>query len=345
MAVPPISFVGNGSARPRTATREPGVRAAPAAAEIASIRFAAWGLAFLGAALAPCAARGQQEVPQYVGSDACQGCHPRISRDFTGNPHFKSVALADQPPERTGCEGCHGPASLHIFTADRERIVRFPLLTPSETQTRCLGCHAGDLGKLHVQRSAHLTGEVGCASCHSVHTPHDAGPLLADRERDLCYGCHQEIRARFEMPFKHRVNEGAMTCTDCHNPHGAPVATWRTAHAPRMVSQAFGNDLPCLQCHTDKRGPFLHEHAPVRVEGCSSCHDPHGSPNARLLNRPTGFLVCLECHVDLAGFGRSGDRIAGPGRAFHNLADPAFQECVLCHARIHGSNADPLFRR
>ena len=282
---------------------------------------------------------------QYLGSQVCQGCHAQVWNDFVRNPHFKSVALGNQPPERTGCEGCHGPAGLHVINMDKMQIVRFPELAPSEAQDRCLACHSGDFGKLHIRRSAHLTGEVGCLSCHSIHDSHDDGPLLAERERQVCYACHQEIRARFDMPFKHRVNEGAIDCTDCHNPHGAPVATWGGVSAQRMVSQSIGNDIACMKCHTDKRGPFVHEHAPVVVEGCATCHDAHGSTNARLLNRPTAFTLCMECHTDIAGFGTRGEGIPGPTRWFHNLADPAFRECVLCHSKIHGSNADPLFRR
>lgn len=282
---------------------------------------------------------------QFVGGEVCQACHAQIAGDFRRNPHFASVALGNQPPERTGCEGCHGPGFLHATSGDSEKIVRFPPLTPSEAQDRCLVCHSADFGKMHIRRSAHLTGEVGCTSCHSIHGSEDLAPLLATRQRDVCYGCHREIRARFDMPFKHRVNEGAMECSDCHNPHGAPIATWRTAHSPRMMSPAFGNDQPCTGCHADKRGPFVHEHPPVRVDGCQSCHDPHGSTNARMLNRPTVFTMCLECHSDIAGFGVRGESIPGPSRFFHNLADPAFRECVLCHARIHGSNVDRWFRR
>lgn len=283
--------------------------------------------------------------PQFVGSQVCQLCHQQVWSGFTGNPHFQSVALENQPAERTGCEGCHGPGRAHAMTADKSRIVRFPDLAPSAAQERCLACHGEDFGKLHIRRSAHLTAEVGCLSCHSIHASHPDGTLLADRERDVCYGCHLDVRARFDMPFKHRVNEGAIDCTDCHNPHGSPAATWGSPHRPRMVSRSLGSDLPCVKCHPDKRGPFVHEHAPVVVEGCASCHNPHGSVNARLLNRPAAFTLCMECHSDIAGFGVRGEGIPGPADWFHDLADPSIRECVLCHSRIHGSNADPLFRR
>ena len=61
------------------------------------------------------------------------------------------------------------------------------------------------------------------------------------------------------MPFKHRVNEGVMTCTDCHNPHGAFPPTWRMAERPHMMDQALANEEPCLKCHEEKRGPFVYE--------------------------------------------------------------------------------------
>ena len=282
---------------------------------------------------------------QFLGSQICQGCHSTVWESFPRNPHFKSVALANRPAGKTGCEGCHGPAGFHVIDPDKGKIVKFPEIEPSQAQDVCLRCHSEDIGKMHIRRSVHLTGEIGCTSCHSIHSPHGAGALLAAEQRSVCYGCHREIEARFNMPFKHRVNEGAMDCTDCHNPHGAALATWRTAHSPRMVSHSLGNDIACTKCHSDKRGPFVYEHPPVRVEGCPACHNPHGSTNPRLLNRPSAFTLCLECHNDIGGFGLRADGIRPPSPWFHNLADPAFRDCVLCHSRIHGSNADPKFRR
>jgi hypothetical protein len=32
------------------------------------------------------------------------------------------------------------------------------------------------------------------------------------------------------MLFKHRVNEGTVKCTDCHNAHWTFAPTWRTSH-------------------------------------------------------------------------------------------------------------------
>ena len=60
---------------------------------------------------------------------------------------------------------------------------------------------------------------------------------------------------------------------------------------PRMVEQAGTNEEACLKCHVDKRGPFVFEHAPVRIEGCETCHIPHGSMNAKLLRRPVVLAI------------------------------------------------------
>jgi DmsE family decaheme c-type cytochrome len=146
------------------------------------------------------------------------------------------------------------------------------------------------------------------------------------------------------MPFKHRVNEGFMGCTDCHNPHGSFAPTWRMASRPRMVDQSLANEEPCLKCHAEKRGPFVFEHAPVRVDGCETCHQPHGSMNARLLRRPVVFTLCLECHNGAGNFGRQGSGVAIQTPS-HNMADPRYQNCTTCHVRIHGSNTDSFYFR
>jgi DmsE family decaheme c-type cytochrome len=113
---------------------------------------------------------------------------------------------------------------------------------------------------------------------------------------------------------------------------------------PRMMAHGLQNEEPCLKCHVDKRGPFVFEHAALRVDGCASCHLPHGSMNARLLKRPQVFTVCLECHNGAASFGRQNNGIQITP-ATHSLTDPKYQNCTLCHSRIHGSNANGSFLR
>ena len=48
-----------------------------------------------------------------------------------------------------------------------------------------------------------------------------------------------------------------MKCTDCHEAHG-------TMNRPLLKKVNFE---VCVGCHVEKRGPFVHEHAAVKVEG------------------------------------------------------------------------------
>jgi DmsE family decaheme c-type cytochrome len=281
----------------------------------------------------------------YVGSQVCRSCHPDIWLNFFRNAHFKSIASGKEPPERTGCEGCHGPGAKHVEARGGKQNIRaFSLLEPQGVLEACLGCHAREISRAAIRRSSHTLADIVCTSCHSIHRSPVAQFLLARRQIDLCYECHPEVRAQFSLPSKHRVNEGTVKCTDCHNPHGAQAPTWRMGLRPRMVETAQANEQPCLRCHADKRGPFAFEHAAVRVDGCEACHAPHGSMNARLLRRPAVFTLCLECHTGAGEFGRQGDGVLLQS-ASHNMADPRYQNCTGCHLRIHGSNSSPLFLR
>jgi predicted CXXCH cytochrome family protein len=100
----------------------------------------------------------------------------------------------------------------------------------------------------------------------------------------------------------------------------------RVAHMPVREGK-----MECSTCH-QKRGPFLFEHAAGR-EAFSTCHDPHGSSNDRMLVARTPML-CQRCHIgtrhpstiyDATAFANKNVRVIG-------------RSCVSCHSNIHGSN-------
>ena len=151
-----------------------------------------------------------------------------------------------------------------------------------------------------------------------------------------CAGCHTDIWASFQKPYKHRLPEGAMSCADCHNPHGSAL--------PHMIQTTRANEPGCAKCHGDKVGPFPFEHAPVRLEGCGTCHEPHGSANPRMLTRPQVSQLCMECHSNLPTPTPAMKGTFGTvGPAFHDLRSPRFQNCTLCHQKVHGSYVDRAF--
>ena len=315
-----------------------------------AVRLATAGAALFLSAMAAVAqeppAPVQSSSAGYVGSNVCKTCHADIWMNFYRNPHFKSVASGKEPPERTGCEGCHGPAKAHVEAGGGKNSIprAFSLMQPKQVLDACLSCHARELARANIRRSEHTQASVVCTNCHSIHHSPVAKSLLAKKQSDLCYTCHATVKAQFSMPSKHRVNEGFMQCTDCHNPHGSFAPTWRMSQRPRLAEQASGNEEACLKCHTDKRGPFAFEHAPVRVDGCETCHFPHGSVNAKLLRRPVVFTLCLECHNGADSLGTRNDGVPRQSPT-HNMLDPKFQRCTTCHVRIHGSNSDSTFLR
>jgi DmsE family decaheme c-type cytochrome len=177
---------------------------------------------------------------------------------------------------------------------------------------------------------------VSCTACHSIHKNGPHG-LVARKAPDInrqCAACHTDVWMRFQRPFKHRLPEGAMSCVDCHNPHGSFLARG-------MIRTVTANEPSCYQCHADLQGPFTYEHAPMRMEGCPACHEPHGSANPRMLIRAQVQFVCLECHANLPTPKPPANGTIGfVPPAFHDLRNPIFQNCTICHQWIHGSYVD-----
>jgi DmsE family decaheme c-type cytochrome len=98
-----------------------------------------------------------------------------------------------------------------------------------------------------------------------------------------------------------------------------------------MIAAASVNDK-CYECHTEKRGPFLWEHEPVR-ESCVTCHDPHGSTNDRLLVAKVPML-CQRCHIGTRHPSTIYDSLSIQNKSVR-VVD---RGCVNCHSQIHGSN-------
>ena len=258
----------------------------------------------------------------FVGSETCAACHADVSKNFDSNPHSR-LALMHGGQGAT-CESCHGPGKAHVDGGgDVTKIFRFTTASAKQIDAKCLGCHA----QAHPDfaRSEHAKANVSCTNCHSVHEAKTENALLKVPQPQLCFQCHSDVKAALAMPFHHPVKEGAVTCSDCHDAHG-------TFEKVNLKSTADQNMI-CTKCHVETRGPFVYEHAPVKAEGCLSCHSPHGSQNARLLNMPAITPLCKQCHSQVA---------AG---TFHSMGAGSSEStpCTSCHTMIHGSNLNQAF--
>ncbi len=267
------------------------------------------------------------------GADTCLRCHDEDS-EFPVLNLFKtrhgSRSDARSPMAGLQCETCHGPGGEHGVRLrrgqERPPIGSFGVNgnQPAEKQNAvCMSCHSGK-ARVSWNSSAHAGADVACASCHKVHAVHDPA-MTADKQADVCSACHARQRADLLKASSHPIKEGEMACSGCHASHGSPT--------PAMLKGQTLNNT-CTQCHAEKRGPFLWEHAPV-AEDCSLCHNAHGSNHPSLLTRRAPQL-CQQCHAQAGhpsvAYG-AGQLPSGTPSAF--LLAGA---CTNCHNQVHGSN-------
>lgn len=219
------------------------------------------------------------------------------------------------------CETCHETITRDFRTATHARL---KVKGENAKNMGCESCHGP--GSMHVKSGG---------AAKTIVNPH--------KSPEACFQCHLNVRAQFQLPHRHPVLEGKMSCADCHNPHKGMATKGGGTSTHQSVKgggAAFlsANDT-CFQCHTAQRGPFVFEHEAVR-EGCVVCHSPHGSVNQRMLNE-RNYTLCLKCHFQE-------QRVAGRiflGDVDHTSFLPQ-GTCwsAGCHEAPHGSQVSPLLR-
>ena len=266
---------------------------------------------------------------EIMGVEVCEACHEELTEQMQMNRHGQA-GDGRTPFAHDGCESCHGPGSVHVDEDGEPGTLlgfRSGASEPVEQQNAvCLSCHRGN--KLtHWRAGNHEAEDLGCIDCHAVHKPDRV--LERTTEAEVCYQCHRQIRAQTYRAYTHPIREAKVICSDCHNPHGSI--------GPSDLKQLSINQN-CYDCHAEKRGPFLWEHAPAS-EDCSLCHRVHGSSHPALLTKQ-GPQLCQQCHQDVRAEGRRHIRRAfdfdnpdvNRGRFIVGL------NCMNCHSHVHGSN-------
>ncbi|HEX6559343.1 MAG TPA: DmsE family decaheme c-type cytochrome [Longimicrobiales bacterium] len=209
----------------------------------------------------------------------------------------------------------------------------------------CLECHqkvadtfaATAMGKLITENSHYDAGRRGCESCHGPSKAHaesggeERPPISFGRKSTTpvtvrnatCLSCHEKTARALWKGSTHESRDVA--CTSCHTV--MQEKSERAALKQQTVVET------CAQCHADKKAKLTRfSHMPL-AEGkmdCTSCHNPHGSANEKMLIASSVSETCYSCHTEKRG----------PFLWEHM---PVVEGCANCHDS-HGSNKEKMLK-
>ena len=246
---------------------------------------------------------GEQQQPQkaapapavssdYVGSDVCIGCHDDQNRRFKNTAMGKAFANPHTADEKLGCEACHGAGKAHVDAGGGKETIPVRFGKDSNTSVT--------------------------------------------EQNEACVSCHKKGNRRFWSGSPHETR--GMRCVDCHQGHAQQAKTLSgETFLPSKLTETGSLAKPetelCLDCHQMRRAELQRSsHMPFR-EGkvtCSSCHNPHGTPNPAQLKQATVNENCYSCHAERRG-------------PFLWAHAPVVENCDSCH-EAHGSTNPQLLR-
>jgi len=233
------------------------------------------------------------DTSQYVGSDTCVTCHVDEGKRFSQTTMGKIFGHPKTADPKMGCEGCHGPGKAHVEAGGGKDTIPIRFTKDSNTP--------------------------------------------AEEQNKACLTCHTKGDRMFWKGSPHQ--ERGMRCVDCHNGHPEPQEKRLSADArfsqPLTATHGTKKEQPelCLTCHQMRRAQLQRSsHMPYR-EGkvtCTSCHNPHGTPNPKQLIQATTNENCLSCHTERRG-------------PFLFEHPPVMENCANCH-EPHGTSNPQLLK-
>ncbi len=236
------------------------------------------------------------------GKALCYLCHEPMDQK----------AVVHGPIKKGDCISCHDP---HQSNTEKQ-------LTKETTSQLCFSCHENNKTNKKV-----VHGPVAAGDCNVCHNPHssDFPGLIVMRGYDLCFLCHLDRKAQFEL--KHRHKPATEGCNGCHNSHSSDF--------PYILHAE--NDTLCYSCHKPteekiKGAKVLH--SALKDRNCTICHTAHASDYPRQL-KAAAKDVCYSCHKELGIRVKKAAFVHGPVRQ---------DDCYACHDP-HGSGYTMILKK
>jgi len=135
---------------------------------------------------------------------------------------------------------------------------------------------------------------------------------LASAEKINCLKCHRKLT---KEKFVHHALD--MGCPACHTGIDARTVPHKKT---TTLSRGLSSEQPdvCYGCHDQGKFTKKDVHPAISM-GCTVCHDPHSSKNAKLLKSNPPAL-CFTCH----------DKAVFTKKTVHPPV--ASGKCLTCHA-------------
>jgi predicted CXXCH cytochrome family protein len=181
-----------------------------------------------------------------------------------------------------------------------------------------------------------------CAGCHRAHTAPGPNLLVSNNTYDLCMSCHGATGAGantnvddgFYLSTRDDAtgdgNHGAANTPDMAPLLGGGFVNYQGA-AVTSIHDPFGVELAAWG-NGGARGTLTD--LPEALD-CASCHDPHGSPNYRIINEVVNGVNVAVAQVDEGDAKDYDSEQWGAGTS---------SLCAACHGAYHvtrpGSGSD-----
>lgn len=263
----------------------------------------------------------------------CFSCHEDLKKEIDqGQPHAPVIG--------GDCTACHEPhagetANLLVETKDNLCGTCHDLNDPALTKahngfdvagTDCQNCHVAHASQ--PDRAGLLLPEdhapFAMGECDACHDGKQAGQFNAP-VKDLCLTCHDSVEPDLSRKVVHFPVTQDDGCVGCHGPH----VGFGTG-----IQKKDGVET-CLNCHDGPEFTGSVKHA-AAFEDCETCHQPHSSDYAHLLDTPDIMELCMTCHDD------------AQETHYHPMGgetiDPRTQQplvCTGCHSP-HSSNNEMI---